>query len=134
MPRSDDIYKLIGENIKIIRRARKMTQEELARFVGLKRASVVHIEKGITRIPVDRLYFFAAALNCSIFELLPKALPVHKRTIKMVDESSRSRLAPGTLDSVLSILNDLDANSENRYDERSSYEEFREELKEDGKL
>lgn len=58
------IYKHIGKRIKAKRNSvPKMSQEQLAVAVGMKRASIAKIEAGDQRFPVDKLYIFADALG-----------------------------------------------------------------------
>lgn len=49
----------------------KLTQQDLADKVGLKRTSVTNIEKGNQQVSLAMLYKFAGALNISPADLLP---------------------------------------------------------------
>lgn len=50
-----------------------MTQDQLAKAVGLTRTSVVNIEKGRQKVPLDTLYEMARVLGTTVHELLPVA-------------------------------------------------------------
>jgi transcriptional regulator with XRE-family HTH domain len=59
---------------ELLRRARKRkgyTQEDLALWVGISRASYASIENGRQRIPVDVIWRIALHLNLKIEGLLP---------------------------------------------------------------
>ena len=70
--RIDRVYEIIGKRIEDLRKARGLSQEDLARSSHLKRPSIALIEKGTQKVPIDRLYRIALALGCaSIVDLLP---------------------------------------------------------------
>lgn len=59
------------ENIKTLRRAARMTQEELARRTGYTdRSSIARIEKGEIDLPQSKIKQFAAALGTTPGHLL----------------------------------------------------------------
>ena len=59
--------------IKIIelRQGAKMTQEQLARKIGLTRTSIVNIEKGRQLISMKNLYLICKEFNIKSSKLLP---------------------------------------------------------------
>lgn len=65
------VYSLIGSQIKLIRQKKDISQEDLAKRAGLTRTSIVLIENGRQRLPIDRLYNIAKALQISPARLLP---------------------------------------------------------------
>ena len=65
------LYATIGDNIRSARSAKKLTQAQLAETVGLTRTSIVNIETGRQRLPIDRLYDIADALDMQATALLP---------------------------------------------------------------
>jgi transcriptional regulator with XRE-family HTH domain len=67
----NDFYTTIGTNIRTIRKARGMSQEQLAAGIGLLRTSVANIEAGRQRVPLHTLEPIAAALNVTVGALLP---------------------------------------------------------------
>ncbi len=66
------VYSLIGSQIKSVRLGKDISQEALAKRAGLTRPSIVLIENGRQRLPIDRLYNIAQALDISPDQLLPK--------------------------------------------------------------
>ena len=75
MPSTDApeaIYKLLGERLAHLRGERAVSQEDLATFAGLTRASIANIEKGRQRVFLHQLYHFANYLNVELDDLLPE--------------------------------------------------------------
>jgi transcriptional regulator with XRE-family HTH domain len=73
----EDIYGLIGKRIRELRLARepKMSQQTLAKHVGLSRVSIVNIENGRHRIQIHQLIELARALGVLPQEFFPAASP-----------------------------------------------------------
>ncbi|MBA4192685.1 MAG: XRE family transcriptional regulator [Planctomycetaceae bacterium] len=70
----DDIYKLLGESVAARRKALSLTQSDLAKLVGLSRASIANIEVGRQKMLVHQLYAVATALQLeNAGQLLPMA-------------------------------------------------------------
>jgi transcriptional regulator with XRE-family HTH domain len=65
------VYRLLGELVRSRREALQITQEDLARRVGIARTSVSNIEKGRQRIPVHVLFALSDALGVEMANLLP---------------------------------------------------------------
>jgi len=64
----------IGANIKQRREAKRWTQAELAEKSGIvTQAMISRIEKGEDNAKIDTLRGIAAALGCSVVDLLPEA-------------------------------------------------------------
>ena len=63
-------YKLIGERIKIKRKEKKITQEKLAELLDVSVGYVGQLERGITKINLDRLSEIADLLDTDITVLL----------------------------------------------------------------
>jgi len=64
----------IGLNIKQRREAKRWTQAELAEKSGIvTQAMISRIEKGEDNAKIDTLRGIAAALGCSVVDLLPEA-------------------------------------------------------------
>lgn len=59
-----------GNNIQKLRIKKKWTQEQVARSMGVKRASVCRWETGVMLPRASKLPKLAQLLNCSIDELL----------------------------------------------------------------
>src|SRR5271166_6398999 len=66
-------YKKIGERIRIKRKERGLSQEGLAKAVGLKRPSMSNIEKGRQNLLLHTFYDIAETLGSQASALLPDA-------------------------------------------------------------
>jgi transcriptional regulator with XRE-family HTH domain len=100
--RKDYIYTDIGYRISLARNKKGLSQEFLASECGLERTSIIHIEKGRQRVPIDRLYDIAAALGIDIKELLPDS-----NTVNRVDPISRDRIDANTAEYLNLIISGL---------------------------
>ncbi len=60
----------IGERIKEIRNAKKLTREQLAIKAGLSSKFIYEVEKGIKGLSVDSLIKITKALECRCDEIL----------------------------------------------------------------
>lgn len=67
----DKFYIELGENIKSYRTKQGYSQDDLAKFLGLTRTSVVNIEKGRQRPPLHTVYDLSIFFNVDISNLLP---------------------------------------------------------------
>ncbi len=62
----------MGDNVRTLRLARNLSQEELAFRAGLDRTYVSQIERGISNPSVLKLIHIADALGVEVQELLVK--------------------------------------------------------------
>lgn len=89
----NSLYIEIGKRIYRSRKTAGITQKDLANQIGLTRTSIVHIEKGEQKIPIDKLYKIAHILAVDLFYLLPKFNPkTTENLISMIDPASKKRL------------------------------------------
>lgn len=63
----------LGQRIRALRRARGLTQEQLAGLVGLERTSITNIESGNQQVTLSKLILIAEALG---YELVLDFRPV----------------------------------------------------------
>jgi transcriptional regulator with XRE-family HTH domain len=73
----ESFYKKVGETIRDKRKERGLSQEGLARAIGLKRPSMSNIEKGRQNILLHTLCDIAETLGTNANALLP-ATVIHK--------------------------------------------------------
>jgi transcriptional regulator with XRE-family HTH domain len=67
-----DIYAarhILARNLRRLRRAQKMTQEQLANAAGLRQALISELESGKLDVRIDTLSRLATALDSSMAEL-----------------------------------------------------------------
>ncbi len=60
---ADQIYKILGKRIRDLRKGLGRTQDQLAKQVGISRASLANIEGGRQQVLVHHLVGLAAALD-----------------------------------------------------------------------
>jgi transcriptional regulator with XRE-family HTH domain len=82
-------YKQVGENIRAKRKERGLSQDSLAKAVGLKRPSMSNIEKGRQNILLHTFYDIAETLNSTPDELFPAR--TQPAPVQMPDLTSLSR-------------------------------------------
>lgn len=63
-------YKRIGQRIRVMRKARKLTQAELAERANLSVPYISHIENGIKQASLQAIVNIAEALECTADKLL----------------------------------------------------------------
>jgi transcriptional regulator with XRE-family HTH domain len=68
---SQKLYKRVGAQIKSRRNQLDMTQQTLARHLGISRASLANIETGRQNVLLHHLYHLADALDLNVRDLLP---------------------------------------------------------------
>jgi transcriptional regulator with XRE-family HTH domain len=67
----DRLYKQFGRLLRDFRREAKLTQDQVAERVHLKRTSITNIERGRQHIALHQLFLLASAVGVSPAELLP---------------------------------------------------------------
>lgn len=72
MNKSDVFYKKVGENIREKRKELGLSQEGLAKAIGLKRPSMSNIEKGRQNILLHTFCDIVETLNSTASALLPE--------------------------------------------------------------
>lgn len=60
----------LSGNLKRLRAAQKISQEELGDLAGLHRTYVSQVERMVTNVSLDNIYLFAEALKVDAAELL----------------------------------------------------------------
>lgn len=68
-------YKRIGQKIRVIRKARKLTQAELAERTSLSVPYISHIENGIKQASLQAVVNIAEALGCTADKLIYENWP-----------------------------------------------------------
>jgi transcriptional regulator with XRE-family HTH domain len=100
LPEIEVFYSDLGEKIKVERLRQRISQEELANYLGLTRSSIINLEKGRHRPSVYQLLQIAAMLNIEYTKLIPVALKINKNTTtnKELRERVQSVLDPKEFD------------------------------------
>jgi transcriptional regulator with XRE-family HTH domain len=75
----NNLKKIIGDNIKKMRKKHGIDQWELANSLGYTRSNVSMMESGKTNITIACLYKLADILHCSVFDILPEKAAADKK-------------------------------------------------------
>ena len=62
---------VMGNEIKKVRKARKLSQDNLARYAGIDRSYMGRIERGQVNVTVKLAYQIAEVLGCPVNKILP---------------------------------------------------------------
>jgi transcriptional regulator with XRE-family HTH domain len=89
MNNPDVFYQKIGENIRAKRKERGLSQEGLAKAIGLKRPSMSNIEKGRQNILLHTFCDIVETLDSNVNALLPERL--RPEPLEMPDLTSYSK-------------------------------------------
>lgn len=98
MNNTDVFYKRIGENIRAKRKERGLSQEGLARAIGLKRPSMSNIEKGRQNILLHTFCDIVETLDSNANALLPERLrpePVNMPDLTALSKEVREFVEAG---------------------------------------
>lgn len=63
-------YDILGQNIQHYRRAKKITQEEMAEELNLSVSFISQLERGISKVSLDTLCSICDFLECPLNDLL----------------------------------------------------------------
>ena len=58
-------YKAIGRRVQHLRKAQRLTQEQLAEMAGISLSFMGHIERGSRKMSMETLFNIASTLNCT---------------------------------------------------------------------
>jgi len=62
-PKQENALKIMGENIKLARKRRKLTQKLISERTGLSRVTLGKIEKGVSSVSIGHYQVVLAVLN-----------------------------------------------------------------------
>lgn len=97
-----DIY--VGEQLRLIRRANNVTQEELAHAVGLTFQQIQKYEKGYNRIAAGRLYYVAEFFNVPVTDFYPHPTGVNAPSVGQLLNDNKD--LKRRLKKIRSVIND----------------------------
>ena len=105
----NQICKILGENIKRLRKARNLKQDELAELIGLEIKSLSLIETGKGFVSAKTLEKLASVLNVSVSELFEAqnakdASELYSSIVKNLDLIRNSYSKLQTVDIVIKSL------------------------------
>lgn len=79
---------MLGESIRIARKAIGMTQKDLAEKLGITASAITQIEKGLTKPDIGRLSAIADILNMNVDEMLSGVKTTTVAKIPVIGETS----------------------------------------------
>ena len=82
-------YKNLGDSIKNARKKTGVSQEILAKHLGLSRISVVNIEKGKQKVQIFTLYEISNYLKTTLDDLMPQQ-SIDLMTNKAIEKNSKA--------------------------------------------
>jgi transcriptional regulator with XRE-family HTH domain len=89
----NNIREGLGKRIRLLRKSKGLTQEELSEKAGLSYKFVGEIERGEVNISLDSLIGIATALNVKINDLFPKEADIFPsfspQDIQLIKEALR---------------------------------------------
>lgn len=68
----EELQKLIGQNIRILRERKHMTAQELATICNFEKSNMSRLESGNTNPTIGTLYKIAQALDVTLEEIVSK--------------------------------------------------------------
>tara|TARA_R110002049_G_scaffold45305_8_gene132249 strand:- start:4707 stop:5054 length:348 start_codon:yes stop_codon:yes gene_type:complete len=89
--RGDFLYDTISKNIKELRKAKGLGQENLAELISLSRSSISNIEIGKHQPSIFTIYEIAIALGCKITDLLP-SMDTYQSSLGTIDKKYQTIL------------------------------------------
>src|SRR5438105_15876797 len=100
MNNTDVFYRQVGENIRAKRKERGLSQEGLAKAIGIKRPSMSNIEKGRQNILLHTFYDIVETLDseANANALLPERLrpePVNMPDLTALSKEAREFVQAG---------------------------------------
>ncbi len=66
-----DLAKKFGNNVRLMRKDKGISQDKLALAADIDRSYVGRIERGEVNITLEKVYQISAVLECDVRELLP---------------------------------------------------------------
>src|SRR5260370_23298936 len=100
----DEVYRVLGRKVRQMREVQRLSQDQLAKRLGISRASVVNIEAGRQRAPLHLLWQIAELLGTDLTQLIPRSeellapanqIRLDKEMMKQIEEAANGD--PGTI-------------------------------------
>jgi transcriptional regulator with XRE-family HTH domain len=128
----DELYRELGRRIRQARErnGEKLSQDALAKRLGISRASVVNIEAGRQRAPLHLLWQIAELLGTDLTQLIPRSeellapanqVRLDKEMMKQIEEAANGD--PGTMKVLTGLVGKLKATIETPRSGRKPHEQ-----------
>ena len=103
-------FRLIGERIKIKRREKNLTQEQLAEKIDVTVGYISQCERGISKINLEKLSEIACILNCDIGYLVSGSSIESEEYLKQVYIEKYEKLTPTQKQQIIGFIDILSGN------------------------
>lgn len=104
----EEIYLVLGRNIRAHRTGREWTLEHVARSLGISYQQLQKYEKGANRLPAHMLAKLASMFECSIDELCglvqPEISPEMAKAFSRVSKISPAGLRDKLVESIETVI------------------------------
>jgi transcriptional regulator with XRE-family HTH domain len=128
----DELYRELGRRIRQARErnGEKLSQDALAKRLGISRASVVNVEAGRQRAPLHLLWQIAELLGTDLTQLIPRSeellapafqVRLDKEMMKQIEEAANGD--PGTMKVLTGFVGKLKATIETPRSVRKPHEQ-----------
>lgn len=100
------LYSLIGDRIQRLRRMQSpaLSQERLAKVLGLTRTSVTNIERGKQKLSLDAVYKLCEAFGIDIADLMPSISEITRNAEQSVVVAGQAYEVPAKTASTIKRL------------------------------
>lgn len=99
----DNIVKLFGERVRLLRHQKKYSQERLSELAGLHPTYIGQVERAEKKCTIETAYRIASALDCTLSELLKEPDELEQRNVFDNDPQKQHLLAE-----IMMTLSELD--------------------------
>lgn len=126
----DELYSELGRKIRHVRESKQFTQGELAKRLGISRASVVNIEAGRQHTPLHLLWQLAEMLGTELTSLIPsreemlapaKRVQLDQETIQKIEDAFNGK--PGVINLLTEIVSIMKVTTQAPPPDRKSHEQ-----------
>lgn len=101
----ENFYPIFGRRLAAVRKAKGLTQVQVAEAVKMSRASVANVEAGKQRVFLDQVYDLASAVGLDgLNDLLPEFVqkqPGERIVLKLTGATNLSREQERSLEAIL---------------------------------
>lgn len=106
MSKELNIEQIVGQRIQKIRRAKGLTQQQLAEMVGISTNYLSDVERGKSSARIDKLVAIINALGCSADDVFADVINVNDESVDI----SAANLTPKQMNLISDIIKEIVSN------------------------